>query len=427
MYKSNSLQFSLKDSGFIVPMLALVLFAFIPIDIQIYIILTLFCYFVLWGLSFEQSDKFKLIVFAGFTLRVVLIFVDEYLGSVLQEQSDQILYNLEANIILDNIKNNSPMFYNVFPGFGVKSYSFIMGMIYKVFGPVPILPRLLNIFLNVWSGILLYKISRELFEKSKIALLAMALFMFWPSNWAFTSYALRDSMIIFLSFLLITYFIDIVKNKPRFGNILMIVLIYTLSTLLRNQNSYLYIVMFLFYGIYLFFKSKVRKSYKLLLLFGILLLLLFVYLKFKLYIDLVLAYPFVAQPLRVEGGSAYLVNIEMNNYWDVFKYSPIRFFYFTFGPFLWNVRTIFQLFSALESVALFIVFWGFIQYFRKYKIPKNENLQMFIVIFCLVGLMANAIVDSNFGTAIRHRLNYTSFFFVFFSVYMQNFKIRWIS
>src|SRR5699024_11221515 len=46
----------------------------------------------------------------------------------------------------------------------------------------------------------------------------------------------------------------------------------------------------------------------------------------------------------------------------------------------------------------------------------NKKALFFIITFCLLGLIANGIIDSNVGTTIRHKLQYIFVIFLLYSV-----------
>ena len=124
------------------------------------------------------------------------------------------------------------------------------------------------------------------------------------------------------------------------------------------------------------------------------------------------------------GGSAYLQGFQYNTWFDVFKNLPIRFFYFTFGPLPWDINNIFMLLSFFE-VLFILAFAIFTVNFLRVNNGLNRH-QLLLLIFCLIGLAANSLLDSNYGTAIRHRLNYIFVFFMFGSAYLQRYRIKFL-
>jgi competence transcription factor ComK len=94
---------------------------------------------------------------------------------------------------------------------------------------------------------------------------------------------------------------------------------------------------------------------------------------------------------------------------------PIKFVYFTFGPFIWMTRNIATFFGSLEGLAnlLFIILsWRGIKYLKL----KNKSVAYFLLLFSFASLAAYGVIDSNFGTALRHRISFT-FIFIILSSY----------
>jgi len=99
---------------------------------------------------------------------------------------------------------------------------------------------------------------------------------------------------------------------------------------------------------------------------------------------------------------------------DIIKYLPIRFLYFTFGPFLWSANTNFIVFSSLESLIGWFSFILIIINVKKLFILQDRYgiAILYIFTFAIISLMAMSIVDSNFGTATRHRLIYMPIIYI---------------
>ena len=118
---------------------------------------------------------------------------------------------------------------------------------------------------------------------------------------------------------------------------------------------------------------------------------------------------------RARGGTAYLQDLEYNSYFDIFKYAPVKFIYFTYGPFIWAASNIFTLLAAIENLVLWffsILFFVRFKYLKIIKSKKKYNFIIFLLSFIFISLAANAAIDSNFGTAIRHRMIYIPIFYL---------------
>jgi hypothetical protein len=406
------------------PVIACIIMLWLPIHlilaVEIYIIFLIF----IFTIYRNYDNRFKLVIFISACIRFLLIIVDESFITILPVQTDSILFNSAAHQILENYKSHLPIFYQVEPVTNVRSYGLFISFIYKLFGEYLILARLVNAILGILVAILVYKICIKLFNDKKAAFISMTLALFWPSILVFNSYALRDTLISFLTFLMIYKLVLISFKEQITNNLVDILLIFIIMFFFRSQNVFLYFGIFSIYIVVLLYRANIQVISKIITLLILGLFALFIFYKLSPLIIEVVTYPFRAHPLRIEGGSAYLQNMIYNNYWDIIKYLPIRFIYFTFGPFLWTIHGLFQLLSAIEGLFIFICFIFLMKHFFKKNNDSLNNIQVFLFLFCMVGLFANSMIDSNFGTAIRHRIDYIIIFFIFAGIYLKNFKIK---
>ena len=95
-------------------------------------------------------------------------------------------------------------------GFG---YSFVLGIIYKIFGENLFIAKLLNVFLSALIGILLYLIAEYLFDESTARIITV-LYSIWPAQIMYNSVLASEHLFIFVLFLGIAMFIGAIKVKP---------------------------------------------------------------------------------------------------------------------------------------------------------------------------------------------------------------------
>ena len=371
----------------------------------------------------KKGSLFLFLVAGAFLVRILLVLLNDQLG-FLPFQPDSVQYTKQAMRILDNVSRNLPLYNDMPFSTGIKSYALFLAQFYAVVGEMPLVAQIVNVILGILSAVIIYKIAILVFQDERIALFALICSLFFPTIIAFTSYVLRDPLVLFLTLLMLYYLILASKSQHKFFHVLFACLLFIIVSIIRMQNLYLYGLFFALFYSYLFIKSDVKRSFKFVFLVGLSALVLFIV---YAYYDLIISianYPLRAQPLRAVGGSAYLQHLQYNSLLDIFKYLPIRVLYFTFGPFLWQANSAFLLLAALEGMLIFAACLFTVFYFAKKRISINFDLQLFLILFCLVGLFANSMVDSNFGTAVRHRMNYIIFFFMFAGAYLRHFRIR---
>ncbi|HRH56917.1 MAG TPA: glycosyltransferase family 39 protein [Chitinophagales bacterium] len=137
--------------------------------------------------------------------------------------------------------------------FRTPGYPFFVAIIYAVFGNQPYTAIFAQIFLNLLSIILLYKIGKELFSE-KVGFIAAVLFSLDLHHTIYIYYILTETIYttIFLTALL--FYVKAIKN-PRSSYFIFTGIIYGISTLIRPISQYYIAGVFLFTLIW-YFKSR---------------------------------------------------------------------------------------------------------------------------------------------------------------------------
>lgn len=76
-------------------------------------------------------------------------------------------------------------------------YPLFLTAIYKLFGPVIIIPRLINAFLSAWSCVLVYKMSSRTFGE-EVGRMAGIMMVFMPNLIIYCGYHLKETLMLFL-------------------------------------------------------------------------------------------------------------------------------------------------------------------------------------------------------------------------------------
>jgi len=82
---------------------------------------------------------------------------------------------------------------------------------------------------------------------------------------------------------------------------------------------------------------------------------------------------------------------------------PIRFLYFVFSPFVWDVSAPADVFGLIDALILIVLFWNIFK-FKRYGQNKDEVKIM--TFFLLLTLLATSLGVNNIGAAIRHRAKF---------------------
>lgn len=76
-------------------------------------------------------------------------------------------------------------------------YPLFLTAIYKIFGPVIIIPRIINALLSSWTCVLVYKMSSRTFDE-KVARMAGIMMIFMPNLIIYCGYHLKETLMMFL-------------------------------------------------------------------------------------------------------------------------------------------------------------------------------------------------------------------------------------
>ena len=77
-------------------------------------------------------------------------------------------------------------------------YPFYLSLIYRVFGPIVIIPRLLNALLSAWTCILVYRMASRTFGE-EVGRMSGIMMTFMPNLLIYCGYHLKETLMIFLA------------------------------------------------------------------------------------------------------------------------------------------------------------------------------------------------------------------------------------
>ena len=194
---------------------------------------------------------------------------------------------------------------------------------------------------------------------------------------------------------------------------------------LRTQNVAIYVATATGYILIIHYlkQKKSTRIFILSVLFTAGLLLVYV-LNNSSYIQVILDYANVQLRSRATGGSAYLQGMQYHSLIDMLLFAPIRFVYFLFGPFPWRITNPLMLLAFVESMAILVIFYLFIKDLIINKTLAKWKSTIFMIIFFLIGITASSLIDSNYGTAIRHKMNYVFVLFILASPHLAKLRFR---
>lgn len=361
---------------------------------------------------FKLRKTERVIVSASFIIRALFVFIMASVGFD-PWINDTVKYDKYALLIAQGNTNFDA-------SLSVISHVFIGGVIYNFFGHSIALWAMLNAFISALTVIILIKVVDILYGSSE-SKVSSFIYAISPSYVLLSALIQRETEIIFFIVLSIFYFIKYLdESKTKY--LLIYISFIIIGGLFRPLNAPLFLAIafpFILSQIYnsrLIQKSNVMKPFFLLFVLvvvpasivgALFLSPLSDTIQHKLTEEALLG----EAEYRIAGQSVYLQDIKYTSIWSIFYYMPIKFIYFTFGPFIWMARNISTFFAALEGLANFvfiILSWRGIKYLKL----KNKSIAYFLLMFAFGSLSAYGVIDSNFGTALRHRISFTFIFVI---------------
>lgn len=376
--------------------------------IIIIIIMTIFI------LMLNTDNSIKSLIIIGFCLRLGALFAIGVFGIL--PYSYDIIWDTIAQQVVDLWRvGDFQIDYESHDN--VRYYTLLSTIIYYLLGYNPFYMMLINVFFGSISIFYVYKISYQLFQSKRIAKISALFLAFWPTHIMFSAMNMRDSLATLLLLLFIYHLMNWFRTF-KMTSLTWVLVLYVLNFLIRSQNAILILISMSPFVIYFIFKKSNPQLLPIITMVLLTLLLgitAFVYSK-GYFEYLSLDYINVEMEYRADGGGAYLQNMSYDNWFDILMYAPIRFIYFLYTPFPWHITGASQFLAFLESITLLFMTLFVLIYRRKiyYKIV-NKPIFIFFVVFCVVGLAANGMIDSNSGTAIRHKLQYSYVIFILFA------------
>lgn len=308
----------------------------------------------------------------------------------------------------------------------VPTFGSLMAVVYYLLGNHTFIIRLMNVLLGSLLMVQIFYLSQLLRLREREGLILALIVGFTPSYVLYSALVLRD-IIIWMLLIAIVYFQNLAITKMRLRWFFAVIALAWITYYFRHQYAPIFAVL-IAVGLFLMILRMRLKygrvnlvSLKLLIFFLVTALFIFVMLPIienELLLKRnasVIEYFSDQLMYRTSGGSAYLTNLQYNSLADIFFYLPLRFIHFTLGPFVWNAPSAFILYSALEA----LVGWYFLlmmiynwRGFRQLTPKWLKAVVLFTGLFALLGIVANATIDSNYGTAMRHRMVYMPFIFL---------------
>ncbi len=296
---------------------------------------------------------------------------------------------------------------------GAYFYSWIISIFYFLFGVrSPLFMQSLNVLLGILIVFNVYKITKILYNDERVNSIAALIISIYPTLALYSAITLREAFFTYFASAGIIFFVKWLNNN-NISTFLLAIILFLFSSLFHTSGFFLIISAFL---VLLFEMFKFLKKMKLpmkrisLGFFGIIVIAFM--LTTGVGIDKIIGLLnaedvgkalITTQMAYQEGRAAFPAFLIQDSLLRMILILPIRFLYFVFSPFIWDVSAAADIFGLIDAIILIILFWNIFK-FRKYD--QNKNAVKIMTFFLLLTLLATSLGVNNIGAAIRHRAKF---------------------
>ena len=371
------------------------------------------------------NKKIRFIFWGGFVGRIAVMMIDIYLRnyvSIPHSGADTERFLRRASLISDSFQTIIESQYEFF----IK----VVAVLFRITSNERIIFQYTNVLLGFTIVYLMYLILNTLNINKKSILITTTITAFFPHSLFFSGILLRE---IPTTFFVIASLYFLVKwyDKNRDINFYLSVLMILISALFHSG------VIGLLLGhifIYLFYQPSTKQlnfTFRTVGFFVIISIFLMWF--FGVYDWNSLA---IFRKLNIDsfqdvletsasrrGGSAYLIGLSINNFWQFLIYTPIFILYFISSPLPFNWRGINDIFSFMLDGIFYLGMSIYILFnLRKVRI-NHKSLAIILLVSLLGALVIFGVGVQNAGTALRHRHKLFHVFLLIFTL-MRDKKIE---
>ena len=371
---------------------------------------------IIWSLKHPSVKNFLLI---AFVLRVTWLVLNSYIPIFSIDSSDQAFFEYRAifysneyglSVIKEFYKHDSLL------------VSKIISIFYTLFGESEMIARCLSIGVSTASVYLVYSLSLMLWDHNaaKKAAWLMATF---PTIILYSSSILREPYIIFILLISLINSVRFIREETIKSFLYTLISFFILSYFHGAMTIGLFILLFFltlrhtkkFFKDLKNFKLNVRTV--LFLVLGLIPLIVFLIYNYQLPyiggIKTIFNFDLLIDIFNGKrnsfGNTTYLSSLPVNNLYEFIQKLTLKLFYFTYGPFFWNINTTYHILGLIDGMIYFVLTIYILKNWA--NIWKNPITRFFLTLLLIYIFIYGFAVD-NFGAAIRHRLKFLVIFIV---------------
>ena len=151
-----------------------------------------------------EKQYVKYVFWGSLALRIVWVIASYYFFNAVTGQPfefqarDSLGYHLDAEWLAGEPWSMTWLYLFGSVMYADSGYPFFLTLIYRVFGPVVIIPRIVNALLSSWTCVMIYKISSRTFGE-EVGRMAGIMMVFMPNLIIYCGYHLKETLMMFLA------------------------------------------------------------------------------------------------------------------------------------------------------------------------------------------------------------------------------------
>ena len=356
----------------------------------------------------EKDRTLIVLIIISIMLRIALmIFIER--TKILME-SDALVYHDQASEISKYLIGNTNLKGETSAhAFG---YVYFVSFIYAAYGIHQFMPKAINAILGISVGIIIYKISKRIFEDIKVSRLSAAFALFLPGTIVWSVSILKEQWVILMTMLSLYFCVNVRKEGFSAGKTLAV-----MACIIGIWTMRFYIAI-LIIPIFIYATLAERRRNRLLLTLILIMALAVTTYAFagRNIMGVEISLTEVDARLRLlstGGGSSIGETHDVSSLGGAIAYLPRGITLLLFAPFPWKPAT--SVLYGLTYPEMLIYYLliipiciGFIRAIRE----KRKGLDI-IIFFLVAGGVAYSMMSGNIGTLYRARVPLFLFLYMF--------------
>lgn len=367
----------------------------------------------------RRNKSIALILYFALGVRILAIFFNQYMMILPDSTGDARIFEMRA---LEWSQNGLLNALSHFPGFSSFFISWIIAILYSVFGQSELMAQSLSLFFGVATVYLGYILTEKIWNKRSAIKTGWLLALF-PSLILYSCLVLREVYIYFFLLVALNGVVNWSDSKSL-KSLILVIIGFICSTFYHSA---------MIIGLFIFFSIIFLQNIKIILLnlnklkiskrsFIIILLIISITsfahigeVKFQKIPNLFNSpsenIKFILEKIGHfnKGTAKYPSWLVPESTSELIYKSPFRIIYFVFSPFPWDIKKYSHLIGMFD---------GFIYIYLSYLIWRNRHQiladpALKIILMLLISyLIVYGIGVGNFGTGIRHRSKFAVMFII---------------